>query len=164
MKFGTIVQFKKDYPVNDLITIKAGHRMAVANYAHKYFVQLMNYDGPGLSDFITIKFSPCNRNSVLGELFEVVGSMIPIIHESVALEQIEAPKRVADWEGCKVTNVRELRNGRMVIPVGSLLTINKATTRKSLSAEPCPHCGVKKIIGIKDTAKDFKREFRFVRG
>ncbi len=56
-------------------------------------------------------------------------------------------KHNAKWfQGKRVRTTTELSNGRIVIPKGSLLTIQGKSSGFLLHGKPCEHCGVKVII------------------
>jgi len=40
MEFGTTLRFKKDWVMNPIITFEKGETVRVANYVHKYYVEL----------------------------------------------------------------------------------------------------------------------------
>lgn len=52
------------------------------------------------------------------------------------------PRRMADWEGRKVRTLREIVNGYMVIPAGTVATITRARSGVTLRGDACGHCGV----------------------
>jgi len=40
MEFGTTLRFKKDWVLNPIVTFEKGETVRVANYVHKYYVEL----------------------------------------------------------------------------------------------------------------------------
>lgn len=54
--------------------------------------------------------------------------------------------RLMDLFGKKVRSNREIQTGHMVIPAGTIFTVGQfspAWTKLTLTADPCPQCGVR---------------------
>ncbi len=55
---------------------------------------------------------------------------------------VKKPKLKRDWVGRKVRTRRELRNGYVTIPVGTVCTVTYNHSGLSLSTDACGACGV----------------------
>lgn len=54
----------------------------------------------------------------------------------------EWPKLKRDYAGLKVRSTRELKNGSICIPAGTVMTVDNWYRGASLWTEPCKCCGV----------------------
>ncbi|MDA8298728.1 MAG: hypothetical protein M0Z57_01815 [Deltaproteobacteria bacterium] len=61
---------------------------------------------------------------------------------------VEAPKKVADWRGKLVRFKREMRNGYIIIPAGTIATIGSPEIVTEFECEPCKCCGIRARISI----------------
>jgi hypothetical protein len=71
--------------------------------------------------------------------------------QAPALAAIAAPKLKRDWPGRTVRTTSEMRNGRFVVPAGSVATIERHSPAGSaLLFRPCPCCGMQaRIAGVR---------------
>jgi len=73
MKYGMIVELAEDIEQGP-VTFTKGQHLAVAHYAHKYFVKLNTFGSDSnISDLLTVKFEDINRK------LKVIGTMTPNI-------------------------------------------------------------------------------------
>jgi hypothetical protein len=56
-------------------------------------------------------------------------------------------KTEAEWKGVAVRTLRELRNGVVVIPAGTICRIYRKQGGFALETDPCKCCGVRVLIG-----------------
>ena len=56
------------------------------------------------------------------------------------------PKLKRDYKGMKVRSTKLLRNGRIEVPQGTVMTILDWYRGASVKTDPCPHCGVRVYI------------------
>lgn len=82
--------------------------------------------------------------------------------EPVKITLMTPPEKVADWKGCFVQLRREIRNGYMVFPAGSVMKITASGRVKHLRGEMCPCCGVQPILSYRAHRVDFLDDFNFV--
>ena len=75
---------------------------------------------------------------------------------------VEAPKKVADWRGKLVRFKYEMRNGYIIIPAGTIATIEYAGIVTHIKCEPCKCCGVQARISIKGDKELKLRDIEFV--
>lgn len=73
--------------------------------------------------------------------------------EARALEQLAKPlpvwpKLMRDAIGMKVRTLREMRNGFMIIPAGTVATITSGYRweRLEIEGQPCTCCGVRVLV------------------
>ena len=69
MQFGTKLKLKKDWELNDIVTLEKGDILQVAEYMHKYGMKL-HIDG--IIDLINFEFNYSNRDEKIEEYFEIV--------------------------------------------------------------------------------------------
>lgn len=73
------------------------------------------------------------------------------------------PAKVSEWDGRLVRTKRDMRNGYVGIPAGTILTIDgPATSKKHLTGESCPHCGIAPKITLKGDRQSFLSDVEFV--
>lgn len=70
------------------------------------------------------------------------------------------PKLKRDFVGRTVRTKRELQNGFMTIPVGTICRVDRRpNVGASLTSDPCPHCGMKVNVGrVQDWDFEFVRQ------
>lgn len=56
------------------------------------------------------------------------------------------PRLKRDWIGRQVRTRVELRNGLVIIPVGTVCTVSDNHSGLRLRSEPCGSCGVRVVI------------------
>jgi len=66
------------------------------------------------------------------------------IHKITRIDYNSIPERV--WLGKRIKTLREIQNGAMIIPEGTMCEINRKYKGFSLITEPCKCCGVKIFI------------------
>lgn len=77
---------------------------------------------------------------------------------------IQPPTKVSDWNGSLVRTKRDMQNGFVRIPAGTILAIDgPATSKKHLKGESCPHCGIAPKITIKGDRGSFLADVEFVK-
>ena len=62
---------------------------------------------------------------------------------------VEAPKKVADWKEKLVRFKAEMRNGYVIIPAGTIATVESPEIVTHFKCEPCKCCGIQARISIK---------------
>ncbi|MDA8273016.1 MAG: hypothetical protein M0Z72_04680 [Deltaproteobacteria bacterium] len=75
---------------------------------------------------------------------------------------VEAPKKVADWRGKLVRFKREIRNGYVIIPAGTIATIGSPEIVTEFECEPCKCCGIRARISIKGNREIKLTDIEFV--
>ena len=75
---------------------------------------------------------------------------------------VEAPKKVADWRGKLVRFKREMRNGYIIIPAGTIATIESPEIVTHFKCEPCKCCGIQARISIKGNSEQKLTDIEFV--
>ena len=53
-----------------------------------------------------------------------------------------APKLRRDWIGCTVRAKRDIRNGYMMLPAGTLFIVDSAHRKANLRSKRCDCCGM----------------------
>ncbi len=59
---------------------------------------------------------------------------------------MKKPKLKRDWVGRKVRALSALSSGRLAIPEGRILTVQRNWKGLTLVTDPCPSCGVRIYI------------------
>lgn len=75
---------------------------------------------------------------------------------------VEAPKKVADWKEKLVRFKAEMRNGYVIIPAGTIATIEYAGIVTHIKCEPCKCCGVQARISIRGDKELKLRDIEFI--
>ena len=80
----------------------------------------------------------------------------------VDYQVVEAPKKVADWRGKLVRFKREMRNGYIIIPAGTMATIESPGIVTHFECEPCKCCGIRARISIKGNREQKLTDIEFI--
>ena len=69
MQFGTKLKLKKDWKLNNIVTLEKGDTLQVVKYMHKHRMKLY-FDG--VANLINFEFNYSNRDEKIEEYFEIV--------------------------------------------------------------------------------------------
>ena len=69
MQFGTKLKLKKDWKLNNIITLEKGDILQVVKYMHKHRMKLYI---DGVANLINFEFNYSNRDEKIEEYFEIV--------------------------------------------------------------------------------------------
>ncbi|HUU97267.1 MAG TPA: hypothetical protein VM487_16135 [Phycisphaerae bacterium] len=58
----------------------------------------------------------------------------------------EWPRRSSDWIGREVRTLREMQNGMIMIPAGTICVVHDSRSGLALQTDPCTRCGVRIFI------------------
>lgn len=75
---------------------------------------------------------------------------------------VTPPKKVAEWEGHTVLTKRDMKNGFVSIPSGTIMTISGKASKKSLSGFPCKCCGIAPQITLKGDRNTILEDVEFI--
>ena len=75
---------------------------------------------------------------------------------------VESPKKVADWRGKLVRFKREMRNGYIIIPAGTMATIESPGIVTHFECELCKCCGIRARISIKGNREQKLTDIEFI--
>lgn len=85
-----------------------------------------------------------------------------MLEAKIKYNAVTPPKKVADWDGHTVRTKRDMKNGFVFIPSGTIMTISGKASKKSLSGCPCECCGIAPQITLKGDRNTILEDVEFI--